>query len=45
MVGYIASDMYFRTVVGMESRSQDELDDSDIKLVISSNMTGVKRRG
>ena len=42
MVEDIASDMYLRTVVGMGSRSQDELDDWDIKLVISSNVAGVK---
>ena len=42
MVGAIASDMYLRTVVGMGSRSQDELDDWDIKLVISSNVARVK---
>ena len=42
MVGDIASDVYLRTVVGMGSRSQDELDDWDIKLVISSNVAGVK---
>ena len=42
MVGDIASDMYLRTVVGMGSRSQDELDDWDKKLVISSNVAGVK---
>ena len=42
MAGDIASDMYLRTVVGMGSRSQDELDDGDIKLVISSNVAGVK---
>ena len=41
MVGDIASDMYLRTVVGMGSRSQDELDDWDKKLVISSNVAGV----
>ena len=42
MVGDIASDMYLRTVVGMGSRSQDELDYWDIKLVISSNVAVVK---
>ena len=42
MVGDIASDMYLRTVVGMGSRSQDELDDWDKKLVIFSNVAGVK---
>ena len=42
MVGDIASDMYLKTVVGMGSRSQDELDDWDRKLVISSNAAGVK---
>ena len=42
MVEDIASDMYLRTVVGMGSRSQDELDDWDIKLVIFSNVAGVK---
>ena len=42
MVGDIASDMYLRTVVGMGSRSQDELDDWARKLVISSNVSGVK---
>ena len=42
MVGDIASDMYLRTVVGMGSRSQDELDDWDRKLVIFSNVAGVK---
>ena len=42
MVGDIASDMYLRTVVGMGSRSQDKLDDWDRKLVISSNVAGVK---
>ena len=34
--------MYLRTVVGMGSRSQYELDDWNIKLVISSNVAGVK---
>ena len=29
-------------VVGIRSRSQDELDDRDSKLVISSKVTGVK---
>ena len=42
MVGDIASDMYLRTVVGIGSRSQHELDDWDIKLIISSNVAGVK---
>ena len=42
MVGDIAYDMYLRTVVGMGSRSQDELDDWDKKLVISSNLAEVK---
>ena len=42
MVGDIASDMYLSTVAGMGSRSQDELDDWDKKLVISSYMAGVK---
>ena len=42
MVADIASVMYLRTVVGMGSRSQDEVDDWDIKLVISSNVAGVK---
>ena len=42
MVGDIASDMYLRTVVGMGSRSQDVLDDWDIKFVISSNVAGLK---
>ena len=42
MVGDIASDMYLRTVVEMGSRSQDELDDWDRKLVIFSNVAGVK---
>ena len=42
MVGDIASDMYLRTVVGMGSRSQDELDDCDIKLIISCNVAGLK---
>ena len=42
MVRDIASDMYLRTVVGMGSRSQDELDDWDIKLVISRNVVEVK---
>ena len=42
MVGDIASDMYLRTVVGMGSISQDELDNWDIKLIISSNVAGVK---
>ena len=42
MVGDIASDMYLRTVVGTRSRSQNELDDWDIMLVISSNVAGVK---
>ena len=42
MVGDIASDMYLRTVVGMGSRSQNELDDWDKKLVISSNVAVVK---
>ena len=42
MVGDIASDMYLRTVVGMGSRSQDEFDDRDIKLLISSNLAWVK---
>ena len=44
MVGDIASDKYLRTVVGMGSRSQDELDDWDIKLVISSNVAGVQKQ-
>ena len=34
--------MYLRTIVRMGSRSQDELDDWDRKIVISSNVTGVK---
>ena len=42
MVGDIASDMNLRTVVGMGSRSQDELDDWDIKLIFSSNVAGIK---
>ena len=42
MVGDIASDMYLTTLVGMESRSQDELDDWDRKLVIYSNVARVK---
>ena len=42
MVEDIASDMYLRTVVGMGSRSLDELDDWNRKLVISSNVAGVK---
>ena len=42
MVGDFASDMYLRTVVGMGLRSQDELDDWDRQLVISSNVAGVK---
>ena len=42
MVEDIASDMYLRTVVAMGSRSDDELNDWDIKLVISSNVAGVK---
>ena len=42
MVGDIPSDMYLRTVVGMGSRSQDELGDWDKKLVISSNAAGVE---
>ena len=42
MVEDIASDMYLRTVVVMGTRLQDELDDWDIKLVISSNVAGVK---
>ena len=42
MVGDIASHMYLRTVVRMGSRSQDELDDWDRKLVISSNVAEVK---
>ena len=42
MVGDIASDMYLRTIVGMGSRSQDELNDWNRKLVISSNVAGVK---
>ena len=42
MVGDIASDMYLRTVVEMGLRSQDESDDWDIKLVLSSNVAGVK---
>ena len=42
MVGDIASDMYLRTVVWIGSRSQDELDDWDRKLVISSNVAEVK---
>ena len=44
MVGDIASDMYLRTVVGMGSRSQDDLDDWDKKLVISPQR-GKDRRG
>ena len=42
MVGDIASDMYLKTVLGMGSRSQDELDDWYRKFVISSNVAGVK---
>ena len=42
MVKDIASDMYLRTGVGMGSRSQDELDDGDRKLVISSDVAGIK---
>ena len=42
MIEDIASDMYLRTVVGMGSRSQDEFDDWDIKVVNSSNVAGVK---
>ena len=42
MVGDVASDIYLRTVVGMGSRSQDELDDWDIKLVFSNDVAGVK---
>ena len=42
MVEDFASDMYLRTVVGKGSRSQDELDDWDRKLVISSNVAVVK---
>ena len=42
MDGDIVSDMYLRTVVVMGLRSQDECDDWEIKLVISSNMAGVK---
>ena len=42
MVEDIASDMYLRTVVGMGSRSQDELDHWDRKLVIFSNVGGTK---
>ena len=38
MVGDIASDMYLRTVVGMGSRSQDELDDWDKKLACINNV-------
>ena len=44
MVEDIASDLYLRTVVGMGSRSQDELDDWDIKLVISINVAGVEEK-
>ena len=33
--------MYLRTVVGM-ARSQNEFDDWDRKLIISSNVAGVK---
>ena len=44
MVGDIASDMYLRNVLGMGSRSQDELDDWDRKLIISSNVAGVKEK-
>ena len=40
MVEDTASNMYLRTVVGMESRSQDEVDDWDRKLIISSNVEG-----
>ena len=36
--------MYLRTVVEIGSRSQDELDDWDRKLVISSNVAGVKEK-
>ena len=42
MVEDIASDMYLRTLVVMGSRSQDELDDWDRKLIISSNVARVK---
>ena len=42
MVEDIASNMYLKTVLGMGSRSQDELDDWNRKFVISSNVAGVK---
>ena len=42
MVGDIAPDVYLVNILGMGSRSQDELDDWDIKLVIFSNVAGVK---
>ena len=42
MVEDIASDMYLRTVVVLGSRSQNELDDWDRKLLISSNVAVVK---
>ena len=34
--------MHLRTVVEIRSRSQDELDDWDRKLVISSNVAEIK---
>ena len=42
MVEDIASDMYLRTFEGKGSRSYDELDNWDSKLVISSDVAGVK---
>ena len=47
MVGDISLAVFLRTVFGIGSRSQDELDERDCKLVISSMVAGVrgKRRG
>ena len=36
--------IFLRTVVGIGTRSQDELDDWDSKLVISSRVAGVKKK-
>ena len=42
IVGDISLAIFLRTVVRIGSRSQDELDDWDSKLVISSRMAGAK---
>ena len=42
IVGDISLAIFLKTVVGIGSRSQDELDDWDSDLVISSRVAGVK---